>query len=172
MNIILKRISPSDADKIVKWKSDPELSKQIMSHYRAIDHEEALEWIEKNSSDTHQRLNGIYFDNGETLELLGITRLMFIDFESKNAEFGIYIGDEKYQGKGIGSKALRLTIDQAFDFLYLKKIFLKVSGSNQSAIKLYQKFNFVIEGILKEHHFQNGVFEDIIYMALFNPVEG
>lgn len=169
MELELKQIAISDAGKIAKWKSDPDLSVSIMSSSASISENEAQDWIKKNTSDPNQRLNGIY--NSKTL--VGITRLMFIDFETKIAEFGIYIGDTEYQGMGIGSKALQLTINQAFEQLNLQKIFLKVNETNTPAIRLYKKFNFHAEGTLKEHYFnvKTKTFEDIIYMALFNPIQ-
>lgn len=169
MKIILKNIDHVDIDKVVKWKSDPELSKQIMSQFKVINKTEALGWLDKNSADPNQRLNGIYgITNDNSNIFLGITRLMYIDFKSKNTEFGIYIGEKKFQGNGIGSKALNLTIRQAFDELGLFKIYLKVNSNNIKAINLYKKFGFITEGVLKEHYFEDNKFQDISYMSLFN----
>lgn len=167
MNIILKNIDIKDAYKIAKWKSDHVLAKQIMSSFKETNIKDAEDWIEKNTNDTFQLLKGIYLEKPGLFELLGITRLMFIDVESLNAELGIYIGDEKNQNRGAGKKALGLTLDIGFNKLNLSKIYLKVSADNVKAITLYKKINFIVEGHLKEHYLKNGKCEDIIYMALF-----
>lgn len=167
MMVQLKNIDEADADLIAKWKSDPELSEILMSVFQQTTTEQAVHWITKNSSDPNQRLNGIYLKRDTTEELIGITRLMFIDFESKNAEFGIYIGENAARGHGVGQQALNLTLKQGFMDLGLEKIYLRVSEKNISAVKVYEKAGFCVEGILKEHYFSKGAFENIIFMALF-----
>ena len=102
--------------------------------------------------------------------LIGVARLMFIDYKSKVAELGIYIGEKKHMGLGLGTKALRLLITKAFLKLKLRKIFLRVNEKNVSAIKLYEKMNFKIEGGMCQNYYNNEtfVFEDVVYMSLFN----
>tara|TARA_B110000093_G_scaffold72323_1_gene78652 strand:- start:12316 stop:12834 length:519 start_codon:yes stop_codon:yes gene_type:complete len=167
MSVIIKNIELDDASKIAKWKSDPILAKQIMSSYSVTNVNEAENWIKKNSRDEGQWLKGIYFKNKNSEELLGITRLMFIDNISKNAEFGIYIGESKFQGMGIGKEVLDLTLKSGFIELDLEKIYLKVSESNTKAVNLYLKKNFIIEGCLKEHLYSSNGMKNILCMALF-----
>lgn len=170
MRIALEKILLNDADKIAKWKSDPTLANLIMSNSTAVSVNDAIDWIQKNTSDPNQRLNGIYLENGCNKELLGITRLMFIDFSSEVAELGIYLGDETKRGIGLGKKAMQLTVDQAFKQLKLRKLFLKVNANNEKALTFYLKYKFKTEGILKEHYYNSNTcqFENIVYMALFN----
>lgn len=170
MNIYLNKISEKDFSKIIKWKSDLVLASQIMSQFQIINKTEAIKWIITNSTDPNQRLNGIYTKTAEDRnDLIGMTRLMFIDFDAKIAEFGIYIGEESYQGKGIGKQALILTIDQAFENLKLNKIYLRVGSNNSRAINMYKKQGFTAEGIMKEHYLnlKSNKYEDVMYMALF-----
>ena len=164
MNTLLSPIETADSDKIALWKSDKNLSKAIMSKYRKTSSIEAEKWIKNNSSHKGQILRGIYFNS----ILVGVARLMFIDFESKNAELGIYIGDNSHKGKGIGNQALEQIIQIGFYELSLLKIYLKVSKSNKRAIKLYEKKGFIKEGILQEHYWNEECYEDVICMAIFN----
>jgi RimJ/RimL family protein N-acetyltransferase len=170
LRIVLEKISLEDSDRIAKWKSDPTLATLIMSNSNAVSDSDAKDWIQRNSSDPNQRLNGIYLENDCSKELLGITRLMFIDFVSEVAELGIYLGDETKRGIGLGKKAMLLTVDQAFKELKLRKLYLKVNANNEKALALYLKFEFKTEGVLKEHYYNSNAcrFEDIVYMALFN----
>ena len=95
---------------------------------------------------------------------------MYIDFKSKVAELGIYIGEKKLIGRGLGYKAISLLIEYAFENLKLRKIFLKVNENNKEAIKLYKKMNFKVEGVMRQNYFnqKKGNFEAVIYMAAFN----
>ncbi|NQY10996.1 MAG: GNAT family N-acetyltransferase [Flavobacteriales bacterium] len=167
MNIELRDIALADANRIAEWKSDAELSEQIMSNFQLTSVTMATEWIKINTAHTGQLLKGIYAELQDGFKLIGVSRLMFIDVESRNAELGIYIGDNKYQGKGIGEKALGATLEMGFKELELLKIYLKVASKETRAIGLYSKLNFKIEGCLKDHYYSNGVFQKIIFMALF-----
>ena len=166
MKIRIDNLTPKEKYKISEWKSDRAISKMIMSQFKKTNIFQAEKWIIKNSNDTNQKLFGIYlYSNDE--KLIGISRLMFIDFESLVAELGIYIGEKKLQNKGYGSIALKKTIEYGFNILKLNKIYLKVLESNQRAINLYSKNNFEIEGCLKDHSCNEKKFEDVIYMSIF-----
>lgn len=167
MKITLGEISEVHADLIAKWKSDKELAIQIMSQYQKTSVVEAREWIRQTLDNAGQKLFGIFVSENNGSRLVGVTRLMYIDLESKTSEFGMYIGEKNVHGKGVGKIALRLTLQFGFEKLGLRKIHLRVNTNNDRAIKLYQNQKFVTEGVLKEHFFNNGNYEDILLMGLF-----
>jgi len=166
MTIRIDNLTPKEKYKISEWKSDRAISKMIMSQFKKTNIVQAEKWIIKNSNDTNQKLFGIYLNSNKE-KLIGISRLMFIDFESLVAELGIYIGEKKLQNMGYGSIALKKTLEFGFNILKLNKIYLKVLASNQRAINLYSKNNFEIEGCLKDHFLCKKNFEDVIYMSIF-----
>lgn len=166
MRIDIDNLTPKEKFKISEWKSDRGISKLIMSQFKKTTIVQAEKWIIKNSNDRSQKLFGIYLHSNDK-KLIGISRLMFIDFESSVAELGIYIGEKKLQNKGYGSIALKKTLEYGFNILKINKIYLKVLTSNQRAINLYIKNNFKIEGHLKDHFLCENFFEDVIYMAIF-----
>ncbi|MDE1465140.1 GNAT family N-acetyltransferase [Spartinivicinus poritis] len=73
--------------------------------------------------------------------------------------------NESYQGKGVGSKLLSAAIDLAENWLALKRLELTVYTDNKAAIALYEKYDFVKEGIAKAFAFRNGEYVDVHYMA-------
>jgi UDP-4-amino-4,6-dideoxy-N-acetyl-beta-L-altrosamine N-acetyltransferase len=167
MKIFLQNIKITDAYKIAEWKSNPDLSDLLMSEKRTFTVEESQTWIDNNTKDIAQKLKGIYILNEHSEhELLGVVRLMYIDYESLNAEFGIYIGDFSRQGLGVGAIAVDEILKIAFSELKLFKVYLKVNENNVKAIRLYKKKGFVMEGCLKEHYLKGEEFQDIIYMAI------
>ena len=84
-------------------------------------------------------------------------------------EYGILIGAKKHWGKGYAKEASLTIIDYCFNELGLRKITLGVVDQNTSAVELYKKIDFQVEGVYKKHGIYNGVYSDIIRMALFNP---
>lgn len=99
-------------------------------------------------------------------EHIGNTGFYHIDWIHRRAEFWILIGEQKFWGQGIGSDVLFLMQRYAFDNLNLNKLYLNVGIDNERAIALYKKFNFVQEGILKEHYYIDGEYIDIATMAI------
>jgi len=170
--INIKQILSKDLIKIIKWKNSQILSNQIMSQKKQIDLETAKNWLKNNSTDKNQLIKGIYLEKKKKDILIGIVRLMFIDFEAKTTELGIYIGDTNYHGRGFGKQALILILNEAFSNLNLDKVYLKVTESNLRAIKLYESLGFVCEGKLKNHFFNDleEKFENILYLSLFKTI--
>ena len=72
---------------------------------------------------------------------------------------------KKYRGVGIGKKLLRDAIADARN-MGLERIELEVYPSNIPALSLYEKQGFVREGVKLKGRKLDGVYEDIIEMAL------
>lgn len=72
----------------------------------------------------------------------------------------------EYRGKGIGSKLLAAVIQYSKAF-GLEKIELHVYTTNKAAIKLYKKFGFKKEGLIKRYRKLDGVYFDCLAMGKF-----
>jgi L-phenylalanine/L-methionine N-acetyltransferase len=72
---------------------------------------------------------------------------------------------EKHQGNGIGSKLLCSMVELADNWLNITRIELEVFTDNHSAIALYEKFGFTLEGTAKNFAFRNGHYIDAYLMA-------
>jgi len=72
---------------------------------------------------------------------------------------------EAWQGKGVGNALMKAGIDLADNWLNLKRLELEVYGDNEAAIRLYERFGFEREGVLRQHAFRNGEYVDSIMMA-------
>ena len=57
-------------------------------------------------------------------------------------------------------------LDFGFNVLGLHRIYLKVLATNQSAIELYRKLGFILEGTLRHHSFSAGRFVDMFCYAM------
>ena len=77
---------------------------------------------------------------------------------------GMFVHDD-YQHQGIGSQLMSAVIELAEKWLNLKRIELTVYTDNASAIHLYEKYGFVIEGTLRKYAFRDGAYTDAYAMA-------
>ena len=99
---------------------------------------------------------------------IGIVKIQSIDAHQKG-DIVYFIGDSSYLGKGLGTQAISLALDVAFNKLSLRKIHGPCIRSNVASVKAALKAGYVIEGILKSHYLFNGKEEDAVLIACFNP---
>lgn len=164
-HVSLGPIKRAGLSEICKWKNDSSLARQILAHPIPCAETEMEGWFQKNQADKNQVLFGIYRNN-KSQQIVGIARLMFIDWVSRTAELGIYLGDNQSRGKGLGSDALRLLLEFGFGGINLQRIWLKVSESNTVAIRYYEANGFKKEGVLRRHFWVGSKFENVVIMGI------
>lgn len=71
-----------------------------------------------------------------------------------------------YRGAGLGRLLLQKTLDAA-RATGIERVELEVFASNESAIALYRKLGFTVEGIKKNARKLDGRYDDDVIMALF-----
>ena len=98
---------------------------------------------------------------------IGNIKIDPINFTHMYAEYGAMIGAKEHWGMGYAREASQATIQYCFHTLHLRKICLGVICENTSAIRLYKKLGFRVEGVYKKHVYYDGKFIDIIRMAIF-----
>jgi len=81
---------------------------------------------------------------------------------------GISVRDD-WHGKGIGVALMRAGVDLADNWLNLTRLELEVYTDNEAAIRLYEKFGFTHEGVLRQHAFRDGKYVDSAMMARLRP---
>lgn len=80
------------------------------------------------------------------------------------AMLGMFVHDD-YQNQGIGTQMMQAVITLADQWLDVRRLELSVFVDNHNAIRLYEKFGFVQEGILREFAFREGAYIDAYAMA-------
>ncbi|ALN71169.1 GNAT family N-acetyltransferase [Aureimonas sp. AU20] len=72
---------------------------------------------------------------------------------------------DAHVNQGIGSALIGALLDSADNWLGLRRIELTVFSDNRPAIRLYEKFGFEPEGVLKDFAFRAGAYADAVMMA-------
>jgi putative acetyltransferase len=100
--------------------------------------------------------------DGRVIGMAGLTRLNGRRIHV--ADLGIGIHDD-FQGRGIGRALMAALIDIADNWWNITRLQLGVYADNLPAIRLYEKFNFVLEGVERKSAFRDGVFMDVNRMG-------
>lgn len=159
--IEFKEITYDDLELIRSWRTSNEVT-----HYMYTDPnpsaEDQIKWYESLESNPYVKYMVIHYKNTP----VGMIYLTNIDLTSKHCEWGIYIGDTKYQTRGVGAMATYKLLNYVFDELGMNKIISMVLSYNKSAINLNESFGFSREGYYKEQCFKNDKFIDMIGYAM------
>jgi L-phenylalanine/L-methionine N-acetyltransferase len=81
---------------------------------------------------------------------------------------GMAVHDD-FQGQGVGTALMRGLIDLADNWYGLRRLELTVYCDNPAAVRLYEKFGFVIEGTGRQYARRNGELVDAYFMARLRP---
>lgn len=162
MTVILRPISIDDTSNIIKWRNSNEVKRNLFSQ-----------------NDITEQQHREYFHNfickGKVMQFIivadgndcGTSFLKNIDLDNKIAEFGIFIGDSIYRGKGIGAIATAQTVKIGFQNLPVERIYLSVFSNNMGAIKSYKKAGFKIIKTGEKHTISDGSTVEITKMEVY-----
>ena len=166
--VSLRPITREDTDRIVAWRNKPSVYKHFIFR-QPFTREMHENWL-STKVDTGKVIQYIILD--KALEKpVGSVYYRDVDPESESAEYGIFIGEEDYLGRGFGTEAARLFTRFGLDVLKLHRISLRVLGGNAIARRSYEKAGFVTEGLFRDMVKLDGEYRDVEFMAMLNEEE-
>lgn len=101
--------------------------------------------------------------SGEVVGNLGLHRHTNLR-RAHCAEIGMSVHDD-FQGQGIGSRLMAAAVELAENWLHITRLELTVFTDNAPAIRLYEKFGFEKEGVLRAYAIREGQLTDVYTMA-------
>jgi len=159
MEIAVRRAEPSDAEAIWKCYTAPlAVRNTLQMPYRSL--ESVREQLTKCGEGDHILVAAI---DDEVVAVIGL-HTSSRPRVNHRGEIGMMVRDD-WHGKGVGTAMMRAVIDLADKWLNLARIELTVFTDNESAIALYRKFGFEIEGTHRKYAFRDGEFVDAYAMA-------
>ncbi|MEU8685378.1 GNAT family protein [Streptomyces sp. NPDC048611] len=144
---------------------DPEMRRLTGTHHD-FTLAELQAWC-AGSADRTERLD-LAVEDRETGTFLGELALSQIDPPNAHGVFRIALVQEA-TGRGIGSEAIRLLLDYAFERVGLHRVQLEVFDYNPRARRAYEKCGFEVEGRMREALHWDGAWHDVLVMAALRP---
>ncbi len=166
LHILLRPMTMEDTPLIVKWRNNPKVQRNFIfrEHFTNEMHEnwirtkvetgevvqfiicekispcENAEKADPNKSDENTMLEASA--NSNNLRPIGSVYFRDIDMKKKEAEYGIFIGEDDARGKGYGNETAELAVHYAFQELHLDRLILRVFKTNEAARKSYEHAGF------------------------------
>ncbi len=171
--IRLEPLEDSHVTRYLPLSSDPALVEAMGWDPFELDEEERfLRYIETITVPNLSGGRTIAFSIIETSSDTPIGYLTIKGFREggTSAEVGIAIMEKEYRGRGLGTMALKMAADYAFNELGIAHLVLTIFPSNLSAIRCCEKVGFRQTDVLKESwEMPDGSFADMVVMELTRP---
>jgi len=157
----LRPIERSDLGMVLNWRNSDDIRRFMLSD-KIISKDEHENWFDKSiDDDSCEYLIALYDEKP-----VGFVSIVDINIVDKTCTWGMYIS-EKNAKFGLGVLMEISAIDRMFNFHKIRKIWGKLLSSNRIRV-LHKRAGFTEEGALKKHIFRNGVYEDLILIAIFS----
>lgn len=125
-----------------------------------------IQMYEEDCKNDQSYTFGIFISDGT---LIGTIELFQVLRGSLQSAFIGYFLDEKHNGKGYTTEAVKLLVEHAFNEIKLHRIEAGVMPHNIGSIRVLEKSGFHKEGIALKNVKINGKWEDHQVLAIINP---
>ena len=159
--IELRDLVWEDAERLFLWRREREVDRWM---YQAAptDYDLHLAWL-NDMLGNPDKAGWIIEENGRPC---GFLMLNGLADTQQRAQWGWFIGEADARGRGAGRAAQALGLDRAFFDFGLQKVWSEVLADNEAALKAQAAAGFRREGYLRRHGFKEGVFRDVILLAI------
>jgi len=155
------------SSQVMSWFENANLMKYYTNSKKPITKEVLLSSVEEGAI---RGVNFTYFIvYNRTQKLIGTIKIGPINIAHKISDLVALVGEKVEGEKGIGTEAIKLGINLAFDVHDIRKLYGGMYASNVASIKAYTRAGWIVEGLLKGHYIENGDNVDRILVGCFNP---
>ncbi len=163
--LLLRRLTPDDAEDIFAYASDPEVTKYMMwSPHKSLD--ESLTFI-ASAMERYKIGSPAPWAIVLKAENKVVGTCDFISWypDHGRSEIG-YALSRLYWGKGLMTEAAREIISYGFDVKGVNRIQAMCEIPNIGSARVMEKVGMSFEGILREYMIQHGQFRDMKLYAI------
>lgn len=165
-HVILRAFEREDAERCYRWMNDPNIVRTLKSRY-PIAFQNEIEWLD---SAMHASATERHFaiERKDDRTHIGNASIHDIEWISRTAAFGLFIGEPSAWNRGFGSDAIGTLVRFAFDEMNLRKLRINVFEYNERAKHVLLAHGFVQEGRLQREFFREGTYHDIVILSRFH----
>lgn len=169
MEISIRRAQVNDAPAFARMMSDPEVFGGLLQ----LPYPNEEQWrqrLQEGAQPGNGRVDmSLVALRGE--ELVGSAGLHAASPTLRRrhaATMGISVAAHA-QGQGVGGALMQALLDYADNWAQILRMELTVYADNETAIRLYQRHGFVIEGRMPAYALRNGQYVETLAMGRLHP---
>lgn len=159
MRISVRALEPTDYEALFQVQNGPEaLAGTLLLPFRSLHSTRAR--------FTEVPLNHHWLVGCAEEAVVGMLKLEVVEHPRRKhvGLLGMAVRDDM-RGRGIGTALMCAALDMADNWLNLSRIELQVWTDNEPALRLYKRFDFVVEGTLRQWGYRQGELVDAYTMA-------
>lgn len=164
-HVILRAFELEDVERCYRWMNDPNIVRTLKTRY-PIAFQNEQEWLEQAMHANHHERH-FAIERKDDRAHIGNVSIHDIDWVSRNAWFGLFIGEPSAWNRGFGSDAISTVVRFAFDDMNLMKLRINVFDYNDRAKHVLEGRGFVQEGKLERDFYREGQWHDIVILSIF-----
>ncbi|MDR9392443.1 MAG: UDP-4-amino-4,6-dideoxy-N-acetyl-beta-L-altrosamine N-acetyltransferase, partial [Trueperaceae bacterium] len=149
-----------DRSLILDWRNAPRV-RTGMRNDAVVETREHAAFIESVLHDPTKKYLVYEDDKGKPQGLVNFVR---IDTDTRSAEWGIYVGEQK--SNGIGTAMAVAALDLAFDDLGLQRVEAEVLGVNPRSLRFHAKLGFRTTRIDIDAYFRGDRHYDVHHLVM------
>ncbi|HKP04259.1 MAG TPA: GNAT family protein [Chthoniobacterales bacterium] len=160
----LSPIVRADKAAYLEHFADPEIVHNLLAIPFPYTEADADWWLDRceQSVDSSTTNFALREPSGYLIGAIGMVGELSADAHS--AEFGYWLA-QSYRGLGLMPRVIRTFSDYAFQQLRIHRLFATPFSPNVPSHRTLEKAGFQREGLLRHHHFKQGVYLDAIIYA-------
>lgn len=144
----------------LSWLQNPEVTQYLETGRMPMTMEKLLDYYERTTNSEHDMIFAIWADGKH----VGNITLNGISWIHRTAEVALMIGNKEFWNKGVGTRAIELISEHAFERLNLYKLHAGAYAENMGSIRAFLKAGYHQEAVLKRqyaftHSVDNVIFE-------------
>ncbi len=159
--VSLRPAELEDAEFLREMIQHPDVRPHLGRVPEPMNLEQEKEYLE-SVSEEDDRMVFVIEKEGEPV---GDIALMNINRTYRKCEFGFAIHPE-HHGEGIGTTALELVLEYAFDELNMHRVMGGYVEGNEASRRVQEKHGFKEEGRHRDYKFVDGEYRDVIRMSI------
>lgn len=161
----LRAVDPADAETMVRWVNDPEVTEHLSLRY-PMSLAAERQWAEGAAGRNQYSAVTFAIERIEDGQVIGNCGLYGAVPEDRGAELGVMIGEKAQWGQGHGFDALCTLLAFGFREMNLRRIWLRVDADHPRGRALYERLGFTQEGHQREEHWRAGRPRDLAVMSI------
>jgi RimJ/RimL family protein N-acetyltransferase len=160
--IYLRPRTAEEAITYVRHFENLEVTKLLGSPKIVPTLEQEVSYLEESSVDNDSIHWAVYYEGN----CVGSVSIEDIDWMHRRCEIGLFIGESRLWGNGLGYDAVRTALGHVFNEYPFDVVIAMYFEGNTGSMKLQRKLGFQKAGKLRNGRFIDGSFRDLVINEL------